>query len=92
MKKIDVGITQHMYDVLLERFGSKRRVEEIASLKLEQAIKVAMNNEKHKDYHPRENITILIDEQLYTKFNDFCVRRNITKREFIMKKLRRLIE
>lgn len=92
MKRIDVDITQHMYDVLMDRFGSKKRIEEIASLKLEHSIKIALNNEKTKEYAPRETLNILIDEKLYAKFNEFCVNRNITKREFIMKKLRRLIE
>lgn len=92
MKKIDVSVTEHMYDVLKERYKSRKRIEEIVSLKLERKLIDAYNNERFKEYKPRETLTILIEENLYTRFNAFCVKRNISKREFIMKILNRLIE
>jgi hypothetical protein len=92
MKIFEVSVTEHMYDILVRKFGSKRRVEEIVSLKIESAIKNALINESQKEYAPRKNFTLLINDSLYTKLNDYCVRRNISKREFMMKKIHRLIE
>ena len=92
MKYIKLEVTKKMYDALIDRFGSQKRVEDLISLKIESSIKNALMNQKAKEYVPREEINIFLRDEIYQYLNDICVKRSISKKDFIRKKLSSLLE
>lgn len=87
MKTIDVHIPLEAYDRLLAKFGSRKRIEDVFSVRLEDKIKreLYLLRIRGKDILHKQKLTIYIDDSLYPYLNEFCIHRSQSKQEVVIK-------
>lgn len=92
MKIINVDVPKDVYDKLLTKFVTKKRIEDMFSLKLEAKIKKEIYLLKIRgEEEPTELLTICVSDTLYPYLNEYCIHRSLSKKEVLMKMIKKVL-
>jgi len=93
MRRIDIEIPEDLYNALIDKFGSKKRVEDLINYRLEASIRKQryLINKSEDEIQRMATISVYIKEYLYPYFNAHLINLNLSKQNFIVKILRRLL-
>lgn len=93
MKSIEVELPIDAYDKLLAKFGSRKRIEDVFSVRLEDKLKreIYLLRKRDPEFEHKQKLTICISESLYPMFVEFCIHRSQTKQDVILKMMKKVI-
>lgn len=92
MKKIDIEVPESLYREAFEQYGSRKKVEDILSIRLERQIR--KNRKLISKIEPERTTTIsvYVKDYIYPFFNEMLIERSESKATYITKMLKRLIK
>lgn len=94
MRQIDVDVPYKLYLDLVDRCGSHKKATDLISLRIEQALKMErwLMRLRPKDIEATKVISVFVPEYLYPYFNEYCIHRQMTKRELVIKLIKRILK
>jgi hypothetical protein len=92
MKQIDIEIPVDLYLKFCERYGSEKKATDLLSLRIEQAVKMErwLIRKRPEELQQYSTVSVHIQQYLYPYFNEYCIHRKMTKKEFVTKLIKKL--
>lgn len=92
MKQIDIEIPTKLYEKFVEKYGSHKAATDLLSLRIEQSIKMErwLIRKRKVDLEDKTTVSIHIKEYLFPYLNEYCVHRKISKKEMVVRLIRKL--
>jgi hypothetical protein len=92
MRKIEIEVPESIYLKAFEQYGSRKKVEDILSIRLERYIRKNRKLISQVEPERTTTISIYVKDHIYPFFNELLIERNDSKTSFISKMLKRLIK
>lgn len=92
MKQIDIEIPVKLYKKFIDKYGGHKPATDLLSLRIEQTIKMErwLIRKREEDLEPKAIVSIHIKEYLFPYLNEYCVHRKLTKKEMVIKLMKKL--
>jgi hypothetical protein len=93
MKSIEVNLPMDVYDKLVAKFGSQKRIEDLFTIKLENRLKaeVYLSRKRVEEFELTKTLTVYVKDGLYPYLNEYCIHRSVTKGEMLMKMIKKVL-
>jgi hypothetical protein len=92
MRKIEVEVTESVYLQAFEQYGSRKKVEDILSARLEANIRKNRKLISRPEPERTTIVNIYVKDHLYPYLNELLIHLNESKRTYIGRMLKRLIK
>lgn len=90
MRKIEIEVPESLYKKVHEQYGSRKKVEDILSVRLEANIRKNRRLLTRPKPERTTIISVYVKEHLYPYFNQLLIDRSQTRQNFVIKMLKRL--
>lgn len=90
MKKIQIEVPEKLYLQAFKNYGSRKKVEDMISIRLEQNIRKNRRIVSKPDPERTTILNVYVKDHLYPYFNELLISRSETKQNFLIKMLKRL--
>jgi hypothetical protein len=96
MKTIEVNVPMEVYDALLQQFGTQKKIEDLFSVKLENKVKreiylLEVRGREIPKFKLEKTLRICVKDNLYPYLNEYCIHRSQTKKEVVMKMIKKFL-
>ncbi len=92
MKKLEIEVPESLYRQAFEQYGSRKKVEDILSIRLERNIRKNRKLISKVEPERTTTISIYVKDHIYPFFNELLIERGDSKASYISKMLKRLIK
>lgn len=92
MRKIEVEVNESVYLRAFEQYGSRKKVEDILSARLEANIRKNRKLISRPEPERTTIVNIYVKDHLYPYLNELLIHLNESKRTYIGRMLKRLIK
>lgn len=90
MAKFEIEIPEAIFNQALEKYKSRKKVEDILSARLEVTIRKDRSLMIKQKFVKKTLVNIYLRDNLLPFFNDMLVRQGKSKNDYIIKMLKRL--
>lgn len=92
MRKLEIEVPESLYLKAFEQYGSRKKVEDILSIRLEAAIRKDRKMVSRPEPERTTTLNIYVKDHIYPFFNELIIQRGVSKTSYISKMLKRLIK
>jgi hypothetical protein len=90
MKHIEIEVPESIYLEVFEKFGSRKKVEDILSVRLGTNIRKNRRLVSRPEPERTISISIFIKDHIYPYWNELLLHRSESKQTYITRMLKRL--
>lgn len=90
MKKIEINIPVSLFEEALQKYGSRKKIEDIISVRLERNVRRNRRLISKPEHERSTTISIYVKDHIYPYFNELLIDRNESKQIHITRMLKRL--
>lgn len=90
MRKLEIEVPESLYNEVFEKYGSRKRVEDILSVRLETNIRKNRRLVSKPEPERTTLISIFVKDHIYPYWNELLLQRSESKQTYITRMLKRL--